>query len=307
MRMPCIGNKTKSKGGTSYTGILAKNIPGWVLILPSMFLFVMIVWRPIVMGIGYSFFDLKGFTPVDFVGLKNYKDVLTDTNFIQTLKNTVMFVLWSLIIGYPLPFICAVMMNEMIHLKGFFKVATYLPVIIPSIATSLIWKMIYMGGEGGLLNMFLYFFGIGPMDWLANKALTIPLIVIAMSWNGFGSTLIVYLASLQGINKDLYEAATLDGCGFFGKFKAVLFPHMRGILLLNFVRQIIGVFGITEQPLAMTGGGPNGASMSLGLTNYFYAFRYGQYDKALAVGVITFLLLLIWTVVYFVMDKKINE
>lgn len=307
MKTSHIKKKTSTKGGTSPSRIFEKNIPGWLMILPTLMLFALIIWRPICIGIGYSFFDLKGFTLNGFVGLDNYKDVLTDTNFIVTLKNTVMYVFWSLIIGFPLPFICAIMMNELRHMKGFFKVTTYLPVVIPSIATAMIWKMIYMGGEGGLLNMILYFFGMAPVDWLGNKSLTIPLIIVAMSWNGFGSTLIVYLASLQSINKDLYEAASLDGCGIFKKIKYILFPHMRGILLLNFVRQIIGVFNITEQPLAMTGGGPNGASMSLGLTNYFYAFKYGQYDRALAVGVITFLLLLIWTLVYFVLDKKINE
>ena len=307
--MKKIENRSKlsKNGGTSFSRILAKSIPGWLLILPSLILFIMIVWRPIVIGIGYSFFDLKGFTPVEFVGLKNFKDVLSDTNFIQTLKNTIMYTFWSLLIGFPLPFICAVMMNEMMHAQGFFKVTTYLPVIIPGIATAMIWKMIYMGGEGGLLNMILYFFGIAPIDWLANKALTIPLIITSTTWNGFGGSIIVYLAVLQGVNRDLYEAATLDGCGVFGKFKAVLFPHMSGILLLQFVRQIIAIFGITEQPLTMTGGGPNGASMSLGLTNYYYAFKYAQYDRALAVGVISFMLLLIWTVVYFVLDKKISE
>ena len=297
----------KLQQNRSLKSVFARNISGWLLILPSLFLFVMIVWRPIVIGISYSFFKLKGFTPVEFVGLKNYVDVITDTNFLQTLKNTVFYVVWSLIIGFPLPFICAIMMNEMVHAKGFFKISTYLPVIIPSIATCLIWKMVYMEGEGGLLNMILYFFGIGPMNWLSNKSLTIPLIIIAMSWNGFGSTVIVYLASLQSVNQELYEAAALDGAGFFGRLRCVLMPHMGGILLLSFVRQIIGVFGVTEQPLAMTGGGPNGASMSLGLTNYFYAFKYGQYDKALAVGVITFLLLLVWTVVYFVMDRKLSD
>lgn len=294
----------KQKGLKS---IFVQNISGWMLILPSLFLFFMIVWRPIVIGITYSFFKLKGFTPVGFVGLKNFTDILTDTNFVQTLKNTVSYVIWSLLIGFPLPFICAVMLNEMVHAKGFFKITTYLPVIIPSIATSLIWKMVYMDGDGGLLNMILYFFGIGPMNWLSNKHLTIPLIIVATSWNSFGGTLVIYLASLQSVNRELYEAAALDGAGIFQRIKCVLMPHMWGILLLNFVRQIIGVFNITEQPLAMTGGGPNGASMSLGLTNYFYAFKFGQYDKALAVGVVTFLLLLVWTVIYFVMDRKFEE
>lgn len=297
--------KTKfSAGSGSFSGIIKRNISGWTLILPSVMLFILLVWRPIVIGIGYSFFELQGFTPIEFTGLDNYRDVLTDTNFIQTLWNTVKYVVWSLIIGFPLPFICAVLLNEMVHAQGYFKVTTYLPVVIPGIATCLIWRLVYMDGAGGLLNMFLYLFGIEPMGWLSNKDLAIPLIIVAMTWNTFGSTLIMYLATLQGINQELYEAARIDGAGFFGRIIHVLFPHMRGLMLLMIIRQIISVFNITEQPLTMTGGGPNGASMSLGLTNYFYAFRYGQYDKSLALGVVTFAILLVLTFIYFGLDKK---
>ena len=155
--------------------------------------------------------------------------------------------------------------------------------------------------------MIRYFFGFAPIDWLGTKALTIPLIVISMSWNAFGSTLIIYLASLQGINQELYEAARLDGAGFFSRIVHVLLPHMRGILLLNGIRQVISVFNVTEQPLAMTDGGPNGASMSLGLTNYFYAFKYSQFSKSMALGVITFAMLLVLTFIYFALDKRLEE
>lgn len=299
--------KIKTRTNRNLRGIVARNVSGWVLILPSIFLFIMLVWRPIVIGIMYSFFRLQGFTPVEFVGLKNFTDVLSDTNFIQTLWNTVGYVFWSLVIGFPLPFICAIMLNELIHVQGYFKITTYLPVIIPTIAVSLIWKMVYMDGPGGLLNMLRYFFGFAPANWLSNKNLAIPLIIISMSWNGFGSTLIMYLATLQGINQELYEAARLDGAGFFRRIIHVLFPYMRGLLLLMLVRQIIGVFNVTEQPLTMTGGGPNGASMSLGLTNYFYAFKYGQYDKSLALGVVTFCLLLVLTFIYFGLDKRVDD
>ena len=299
--------KIKTRTNRNLRGIVARNVSGWVLILPSIFLFIMLVWRPIVIGIMYSFFRLQGFTPVEFVGLKNFTDVLSDTNFIQTLWNTVGYVFWSLVIGFPLPFICAIMLNELIHVQGYFKITTYLPVIIPTIAVSLIWKMVYMDGPGGLLNMLRYFLGFAPANWLSNKNLAIPLIIISMSWNGFGSTLIMYLATLQGINQELYEAARLDGAGFFRRIIHVLFPYMRGLLLLMLVRQIIGVFNVTEQPLTMTGGGPNGASMSLGLTNYFYAFKYGQYDKSLALGVVTFCLLLVLTFIYFGLDKRVDD
>ena len=212
-----------------------------------------------------------------------------------------------MIIGFPLPFVCAVMMNEMVHMKGYFKITTYLPVVVPAIATSLIWKMVYMDGPGGLLNMVLYYFGVEPMQWLSNKNIAILLIIISTTWNGFGGTLILYLGALQGVNQELYEAARLDGAGFFGRICHVMIPHMRGMLLLMAIRQIIGIFNITEQPLAMTGGGPSGASMSLGLTNYFYAFKYGQYEKSLALGVIVFCILAILTYVYFKLDKRVNE
>jgi multiple sugar transport system permease protein len=155
--------------------------------------------------------------------------------------------------------------------------------------------------------MLRYFMGLGPAMWLSNKSLTIPLIIVSMSWHGFGSTMIMYLSVLQSVDKSLYDAARIDGAGFFRRIRTVLMPHMWGILLLCAIKQIIGVFQITEQPLIMTGGGPNGASMTLGLTNYFYAFKYGQMDKSLAMGVISFLLLIGLTFVYFHLDKKIND
>lgn len=297
----------KRKDRKSITSIFKRNISGWLLIIPSVVLFILLVWRPIGIGIEYSFFKLQGFTKTEFVGLKNYEYVLSDTNFLRTLKNTCLYVFWSLLIGFPIPLICAVMMNEMVHAQGFFKVTTYLPVIIPSIATSMIWKMVYMDGSGGLLNMLRGVFGLDPTMWLSNKHLVIPLIVVSMTWNGFGGTVIMYLASLQGINQELYEAARLDGAGFWARIRYVLYPHIKGMMLLMLIRQIIGVFQVAEQPLAMTGGGPNGASMSLGLTNYFYAFKYGQYDKSLALGVITFLMLMVLTVVYFYLDKRMEN
>jgi len=285
----------------------SRNLSGWLLIAPSLFLFIFLIWRPIVVGISYSFFDLKGFSPIEFIGFENYKNVLSDTNFIQTLWNTIKYVIWSLVIGFLPPFICAILINEMLHLKGFFRVTTYLPVVIPGIAVSLIWRMMYLDSTGGLLNMILIKLGGEATRWLSNPDLVIPLIIIAMPWNTFGGTMVMYLSVIQGINKELYEAASLDGANIPQRLRYVLIPHMRGMLLLMLINQIIGVFNITEQPLTMTGGGPNGASMSLGLTNYFYAFKYGHYDKSLALGVIIFIILFALTLVYFTADKKIND
>ena len=286
---------------------LKKNISGWLLILPAVTAFALFVWRPIIISFVDSLFSMQGMIRTEFVGLKNYVDVVTDTNFLKSLCNTIKYVLWSLVLGLPLPFIAAVMMNEMVRTKQFFNVAFYLPCVIPSMATYLIWRMIYADGNGGMLNMVLYFLGIAPIAWLSNANLSIPLIVITMTWSGFGGAVILYLSSLQGIDNNLYEAARLDGAGIFTRIRVIMMPNMWGILLLQAVRQIISVFQVTEQPLVMTGGGPNGASATLGLVNYFYAFKYGQFDKSMALSVVIFLLLVWMTVVYFKLDKKIND
>ena len=284
-----------------------RNISGWTMILPTVLLFIFLVWRPIIIGIAYSFFNLRGFEPTSFAGLENYRQVLSDTNFLTTLKNTVWYVIWSLIIGLPLPYLAAVMLNEALHAKTYFKVAFYLPVVLPGMAAYLLWSMIYGESQSGLINSLLQYLGTGPMQFLSSKTLVIPLIIIMMSWQGFGGTTIMYLATLQSCDQSLFEAARLDGAGFFQRIRHITWPHTRGIVLLLAVRQIIGVFSVTEQPMVMTGGGPNGASMSLGLTNYYYAFKYGSMQKSLALGVITFLLLISLTIVYFRLDKKINE
>ena len=299
--------KTNNRNGIKNLNSFKTNLSGWILVIPTIFMFVFLVWRPIIIGIVYSFFDLNGFEPSKFVGLENFRQVLSDTNFIQTLKNTVFYVIWSLILGLPLPFVAAVMMNEMMHAKQYFKITTYLPAILPGMAVYLLWRFIYGESSGGLINSLLYYIGLQPLPFLASEKAVIPLIVIMMTWSGFGGTLIMYLATLQGVNQSLYEAARIDGAGFFRRIATVTFPHCRGIILLLAVRQIISVFSVTEQPMVMTGGGPAGASMSLGLTNYYYAFKYGSMQKSLALGVITFVLLVGLTLIYFKLDKKINE
>lgn len=283
------------------------NVSGWILLLPSLFLFYYLVWKPIGMGITYSFFDLNGFKPTEFVGFRNYRRVISDTQFLQTLKNTVFYVVWSLIIGFPLPIICAIMMHEMMSCKQYFKIALYLPAVIPAVANSLLWTNIYAADETGLLNMILYQFGINAQPWLNSPKMVIPLIIIASTWQGFGSTILYYLATLQSVNTELYEATRLDGAGFFQRIRHVILPHMSPVILLMLIRQMIGIFQILDGPMVMTDGGPNGASTTLGLAAYKYAFRFNRADEALAINVITFVCLIWLTFVYFKVEKKFSE
>jgi len=245
--------------------------------------------------------------PPDILGLENYIQIIKDTKFISTIWNSVKYVIWSLIIGLPLPFLCAIMLNEMVVGKSFIKISTYMPAVIPAVAVSLIWTNMYMEGTGGLLNMFLGLFGVEPQQWLMNKSLTIPLIIISMTWQGFGSTILYYYAMIQSVNTELYDAARIDGADVLSRAKNVIMPHMLPLFVLMAIKQIIGVFQVLDQPLVMTGGGPNGASTSFALLGYQYAFQFNQVGKSLAVNMISFILLVGLTFVYFKSEKKFNE
>lgn len=276
----------------------------WILLLPSLLLFIFMVWQPLVSTIQLSFYETQGFEGVKFIGLENYRNVLSNSGFLKTLQNTVFYVFWSLLIGYLFPVIVAIFLNEMVHMKSVFRFCFYFPAMIPGMASSLLWKFIYNSSEGGILNMILSLFGVGPCQWLQNSNMVIPLIIITMTWRGFGSTMLIYLASLQGINKDLYEAARLDGAGFFQRIRYIQFPALKSLMGLMLIKQIIGIFQIMQEPLAMTGGGPNNASMSLMLSSYNYGFTYFQVGRSMAVGTITFLILAVFTVIYQIMSRK---
>lgn len=285
------------------------NAMAWLLMLPMVIILYLFVWRPTVMGAVWSFFKMKGYTPTEFCGLDNYIKVLTHTQFLPILWNTVKYVFWSLVIGFLPPLFIAIMLNEIIHLKNFLRALIYVPVVIPGMAAMLIWYFMYYPDNTGLLNMLLSKIGLEPYGWLNNADFSIIGIVIYSSWKSFGGTMLLYYAALQGISPDVYEAAMIDGAGPWKRLWVVTRPGIEGLLLLNVVRQIISVFQIMEQPLAMTGGGPNGASTSISFQLYQYGFNSGGrgVGQAMALGVIIFLILIVFTIFYFKLNKKVEE
>ena len=158
-----------------------------------------------------------------------------------------------------------------------------------------------------MLNMILIKLGMEPYIWLNDARFTIMFIVVEMTWQGFAATMFLYYVSIQSISTDLYEAATLDGAGIIGRFIHVSLPQISGIVVLNIVRQIIGVFQVLQQPMVMTGGGPNGASTSVGYQLYQYGFVQGRVGESLALGTIVFLILVVVTAFYFKLNKKVED
>ncbi len=286
---------------------IRKNIGPWLLIFPAVFCIYFFVLRPQAIGIIWSFFDMKGFGIEKFIGLDNYRRVFADSLFLKTLLNTFQYVFWSLIIGFIVPVGLAIVLNEVVHFREGFRFWVYFPTALPMVAVMLLWKMLYYPDQTGLLNTILMSFGFDAYTWLQDPENVIKFIVISMTWQGCGGTTIYYYSALQNVRRELYEAAIIDGAGFFRRLWTVTMPHLAGIMLLFLIRQIIAVFSVMEQPLQMTDGGPNGASMSLGLMIYKYAFVNGRPQLALAIGTIMFLILIVFTIFYFKINKKIED
>lgn len=298
------GKTKKPKRGSFYKKSF---VSSWLFALPAIILMYLFVWRPTVMGFVWSLFKMKGYTPTYFIGFKNYAEVIKDTQFIPLFLNTLKYVVWSIIVGFLPPVLLAVIVNEMIHFKQKIMTFLYLPAIIPAIAVSLLWKQMYDPSEIGLLNMLLIKLGMSPYQWLNDKNFTILWIIVSMTWKSFPGAMLLYYSALQNVSQELYEAATIDGAGIIRRAWYVTRPQIMGVLILNFVRQIIGVFQVMEQPLAMTGGGPDGASASLGYQLYRYGFVTQRVGHAMALGTIIFVVLIFMTIFYFKLNKKLEE
>ena len=297
------------KKKTIRNSALRNNLDAWILMMPMIVILYLFVWRPTVLGAVWSFFRMRAYTVLDFCGIDNYVKVLTHTQFVPMLINTVKYVFWSFVIGFLPPLFIAIMINEMVHFKNAFRVIIYIPAVIPGIAAMLMWYFIYYPDKTGLLNMVLAKFGMQPHRWLNDPNFTIIGIIIYTTWKSFAGTMLLYYAALQGVSTELYEAALIDGAGPFKRLWNVTRPAIEGLLLLNVVRQIIGVFQIMQEPLAMTGGGPDGASTSLSYQLYQYGFNSGGKGtgQAMALGMIIFLILIVFTIFYFWLNRKVED
>ncbi|MFC3803065.1 carbohydrate ABC transporter permease [Cohnella sp. GCM10012308] len=305
--------QTRAQPGTRRSGPAAmrryfiREWSSWLLVVPTVLVFFVFAWQPLVSGIALSFFKTEGYKATSFVGLQNYVDVISNSVFRQTLINSFSYVFWSLVIGFAFPIAVAVVINELRRGQSFFRFAVFFPGMVPAIAASMVWVLLFQPGEAGVLNMILHAVGIPAQEWLQDERLTIPLIVVTMTLRGFGGSVLLYLASLQGINPELYEAASIDGAGVLRKLFSITMPQISNIIGLMLILQISGVFQVFNEPLVMTEGGPNNASMTLMLQSFFYAFRYFEAGHSMALGVITFLILMVLTVVYFRLDRKFDK
>lgn len=292
---------------TAFQNKTKKNLTAWLIMTPSLIVFAFFVWVPLIEVIRMSFFDAVGYTTTDFVGFKNYINVINNPTFSHAIKNTVLYTLWSLIIGFFVPIIMAALISETVHLKGLFRVGVYFPNIIPGLAAVLILRFFFNPGETGVLNILLSKIGIGPLPWLTDPNWTIPLIIISMTWKAAGNTALIYMANISNINSEMFEAATIDGASPFRRFWSITLPSLLSLGRTLLILQIVSVFQILYEPLMLTNGGPNNASVSVMQLVYRFAFDEFKYPMASALSALICVILGIFTIIYFALTKKVND
>lgn len=275
-----------------------RDLAGWLVLLPGIVLFAFFVWEPLLESIRLSLYSANGVRLVEFVGLDNYVTALTSTNFKAAFFNTLKYIGWSLVIGFVVPIILAVFISETTRGKSFYRTAVYFPNMIPGMAVALLWTYFYKPGKTGVINIILSYFGIEPAVWLNNAALVIPLIIIVMTWKSAGSTSLIYMAGISGINPEYYEAAAIDGAGVWKRIRHITLPSILSLGKTMLILQVISVFQILYEPLVLTNGGPNNASLSIMLLVYRYAFRDFNYPVASALSVMICIVLILLSGLY---------
>lgn len=277
---------------------LVRDGRAWLFAVPCLIALVVYQWGPLVTTVVNSFSAFKGLDATHFNGLANYRAAFNNPDLGATFVNTLAYVGWSLLIGFPIPIVMAIIINELPRLRGFFRICVYIPALIPGIITGFMWQDIYNNSSSGLVNQLLHYLGLGPSGLLQTPNLNIVLIVLTLTWGGFGATTILYMAALAGVNRELYEAAAVDGAGFFRRTWSVTLPSIRGLMELFLILQIVGVFQVFVQPLVMTNGGPGNSTYTLVLLAYRTAFEFFEPGEADVVGVLTFLCLVVLTAFY---------
>lgn len=286
----------------------AESFKAWLIMLPGLILMAFFVWEPLLESIRMSLYKTENVELVEFVGLDNFFSVVSKSNFMQALLNTFGYTFWSLIIGFLLPIILAMLIGETVRGKGFFRTAAYLPNMLPGLAVIILWSAFFSGGESGVLNILLSKFGLPAQSYLTRSDWVKPIIIFIATWKGAGATALIYMAGMASVNSELYEAAVIDGAGVFARVFHILLPSIKKLASTMLILQIISVFQIMYEPMVLTKGGPDNASLSIMQLMWQYAFGGSMnYGKASAVAVIVTIILLVLTAIYSYFDRKESD
>jgi len=292
----------KTNNRTSFTAAYFFLTPALLAIL--IFFFIPVLAALLMSFTDFNIYSLGNFKYVRFIGLKNYLDLFNDALFWQALKNTFYFVL----AGGPLSIIASLgaavlLSSKLIKFKSFFRVIFFMPVVTTLVAVAIVWRFIYHP-KFGILNYLLDLIGISGVDWLGDPNWAMPAIILMAVWKNFGYNMVIFIAGLQNIPADLYEAAEMEGASGWQQFKNITMPMLAPTTLFISIITLIGYFQLFAEPYVMTQGGPLNKTLSIVLYMYQEGFRWWNMGYSAALAFILFFIILIFTLIQLKVQKE---
>ena len=252
----------------------------------------------------FDIYSLSNFSYLRFVGFKNYIDAFSSPVFWISLRNTFYFV----VVGGPLSVAvslgAAMLLNsKFIKFKGLFRLVYFLPVVTSLVAVAIVWRYVYHP-RFGALNYLLSFFGVGTIDWLGDPRYSMPAIILMAIWKNFGYNMMIFVAGLQAIPVEFYEAASMEGASAWQQFKNITLPVLAPTTIFISVITMIGYFQLFAEPYVMTQGGPVNSTLSIVLYMYQEGFRWWNIGYSASLAFILFLIILTATLIQFRLQKE---
>jgi raffinose/stachyose/melibiose transport system permease protein len=298
--LPAIPNIFKLKPGPGSPRRFQDNLMIFLFLLPATVLFLLFVVYPIFQSIYYSLFNWKGFGPaVDFVGLKNFTNIIKDKVFLIALRNGFLIILLSLAVQLPLSLMLAVLVGRDLPGRVFFRTIFFLPYVLSEVIAALMWLFILNPDpERGFVNALVLLFGGTARAWLGNTSLVLPAIFAALTWKYFGYHMLLFLTGLQNIPQEIEEAGRIDGANTFQSFIYITLPLLSSTIRTSVYLSVLGSIQQFILVWIMTKGGPVNASETMATYMYRFGFVRFQLGYGSAVAIYMFLICLIFSLIY---------
>ena len=302
----CLNIKMKSSYKKYFT---SNGKAAYLFLAPAISAIFIFFFLPVLAALIISFTDFDIYTLGDwstlrFVGLKNYIKLFDDPLFWQALQNTFYYVVAAAPLSIAISLGAALLLNsKLIKYKGIFRLSYFMPVVTTLVAVAIVWRFIYHP-KFGILNYFLSFIGINPIDWLGDPVWAMPSIILMSVWKNFGYNMIIFIAGLQNIPEELYEAADIEGANGWHKFKSITFPMLAPTTLFVTLITMIGFFQVFAEPYVMTQGGPLNKTLTIVQYMYQEGFRWWNMGYSSSIAFVLFFIIFIGTMIQLKIQKN---
>jgi multiple sugar transport system permease protein len=270
-----------------------------LFLLPTIVVLGTFNFYPAFYSLYMSFFDWRGFTPErTFVGLGNYIQLFNSGEFWNSLRVTVIYASGVTLVALVIGLAVAVLLNQQILGRAFYRTLYFLPVITPTVAAGVVWKYLF-DPTNGVVNQVLSTLGIPGPGWLSDPSWSLIAVIIVGIWKRVGFNMVIYLAALQSIPRMYYEAAAIDGANAWHTFRRIIVPLLIPTTLFLIITSLIDAFQIFDLVYIMTAGGPLRSTDVIGYYLYRYGFRYHELGFASAIAYVMFILIFVVTILQF--------